>query len=83
MIFSQLGSQSYMIRLETGDDILSSIKRFADAKRIRAAAFEGIGSLNRARLGHYDFKTRKCKHEVFEDDLETLTPNRKHFKAEP
>lgn len=64
----------FILRLEQGDDILKTLKEFADAKRVRAAFFEGIGSLYRARLGHYDFKdTRTYKYETFEEDLEILS----------
>jgi len=38
-----------MIRLEMRDDILGSIRKFADAKRVRAAMIEGIESLNKAK----------------------------------
>ena len=72
MIFAQFRPATFVIRLEMGDDILGSIKRFAKAKRIRAAMFEGIGSLNKARLGHYDFRTKNYKYELFEEDLEIL-----------
>ncbi len=73
MIYTQLGAGSYMIRLEKGEDILDSLRRFAGTKRIRAAVFEGIGSLNKAKLGHYDFVTKEYKFEIFQDDLEILT----------
>lgn len=73
MIFSKQGS-SYVMRLEQGDDILKTLKEFAEKQRIRAAFFEGIGSLYKAKLGHYDFKdTRTYKYEIFEEDLELLT----------
>ncbi len=62
-----------MIRLEKGDDILASIKQFAEANKIGAALFEGIGSLNTAKLGHYDFVTKNYKYEVFSEDLEILS----------
>src|SRR5436309_1728117 len=68
-----MGPGRFMIRLEMGDDILASIKSFAEAKKIRAAMFEGIGSLNTAKLGHYDFTTKNYKYEVFREDLEILT----------
>jgi len=73
MMFSQLGTRDFVLRLEAGDDILDNLQRFAERKRLRAAAFEGIGSLNKAKLGHYDFKTKKYTYEVFEDDLEILS----------
>ena len=73
MRYAQLGSQAYVLRLEMGDDIIASLKRFAETKSIRAAVFEGIGSLNKAKLGHYDFKARRYTYQVFEDDLEIIS----------
>jgi uncharacterized protein len=72
MIYTQLGTDKYVIRLESGDDILQSLRRFATSKRIGASLLEGIGSLSKVKLGHYDFKTKQYKYEVFEDDLEIL-----------
>lgn len=72
MIYAQLGTDKYFLRLESGDDILQSIRQFATAKKLSASLLEGIGSLNRVKLGHYDFKTKKYSYETFEDDLEIL-----------
>ncbi len=60
------------MRLESGDDILHSIRQFATAKRLGASLLEGIGSLSKVKLGHYDFKRKKYSYETFEDDLEIL-----------
>lgn len=73
MLFDKKGA-GFVIRLEQGDDILKSIKQFAEKEKVGAAFFEGIGSLYKARLGHYDFKdTRTYKYETFNEDLEILT----------
>jgi uncharacterized protein len=72
MIYTQLGADKYVLRLESGDDILQSLRQFATAKRLNASLLEGIGSLNKVKLGHYDFKTKKYRYETFEDDLEIL-----------
>lgn len=63
----------FVLRLEKGEDILNSIKRFAAKQKIKAGFFEGIGSLSKVKLGHYDFKTKEYHWELFEDDLEILT----------
>ncbi len=73
LIFSRQGPGRFIIRLEKGDDILASIGRFAEASKIGAALFEGIGSLNRVKLGHYDFVTKNYKYEIFSEDLEILS----------
>ena len=70
MIYTQLGSDKYILRLESGDDILRSVREFALSKKLGAGLLEGIGSLSKVKLGHYDFQTRKYSYETFEDDLE-------------
>ncbi len=72
MIYTQLGTDKYVLRLESGDDILQSLRQFATAKRLTAGLLEGIGSLSKVKLGHYDFKTKQYRYETFEDDLEIL-----------
>src|SRR5256885_12898154 len=50
------------------------MREFANAQRLHASFFEGIGSLYKAVLGHYDFKdTKTYKYETFDEDLEILT----------
>jgi uncharacterized protein len=73
MKFRKTGPGKFVIRLEKGDDILGSLRKFADTNRIGAAFLEGIGSLNTAKLGHYDFETKNYKFEVFHEDLEILS----------
>jgi uncharacterized protein len=73
MLYKKLGS-GFVLRLEQGDDILKTLREFANAQRIGACFFEGIGSLYKATLGHYDFQdTKTYKYETFEEDLEILT----------
>ena len=72
MIYSKLGTDKFVLRLESGDDILRSLERFATSMKIGASLIEGIGSLNKVKLGHYDFKTKQYKYETFEDDFEIL-----------
>ena len=73
MLYKKQGS-NFVLRLEQGDDILKTLRDFSDTQKIKAAFFEGIGSLYRAKLGHYDFKdTKTYKYETFDEDLEILT----------
>jgi predicted DNA-binding protein with PD1-like motif len=72
MIYTQLGTDKFVLRLESGDDILLSLRQFATTKRLSASLLEGIGSLSKVKLGHYDFKTKHYRYETFEDDLEIL-----------
>jgi uncharacterized protein len=73
MLYTKRGT-GFVLRLEQGDDILKTLKLFAQSKKIQAAFFEGIGSLYKARLGHYDFQdTKTYKFQTFDEDLEILS----------
>lgn len=73
MRYKKLGT-GFILRLEQSDDILKTLREFSNAQRLRACFFEGIGSLYKAVLGHYDFKdTKTYKYETFDEDLEILT----------
>jgi predicted DNA-binding protein with PD1-like motif len=73
MLYTKKGT-GFVLRLEQGDDILKTLRQFAEAKKLHAAFFEGIGSLYKARLGHYDFQdTKTYKYETFDEDLEILS----------
>jgi uncharacterized protein len=72
MIYAKQGTDKYVLRLESGDDILRTLQQFAKNMKLGASLIEGIGSLNRVKLGHYDFKTKQYKYETFEDDFEIL-----------
>src|SRR5207245_5250474 len=50
MIYTQLGTDKYVMRLESGDDILQSLRQFATAKRLSASLLEGVGSLSKVKL---------------------------------
>src|SRR5207253_3825419 len=65
---------SFTLPNKIGDNILKTLREFANAQRLRACFFEVIGSLYKAVLGHYDFKdTKTYKYETFDEDLEILT----------
>jgi uncharacterized protein len=73
MLYKKIAS-GFVLRLEQGDDILKTLRGLANAQRLRACFFEGIGSLYKAVLGHYDFKdTKTYKYQTFDEDLEILT----------
>jgi len=60
----------YFLRLEKGEEILSSIVQFAAKEKIASGAFFGLGAINNFELGYYDLKTRKYEKEKFEEDME-------------
>lgn len=66
--------KSYLIRLDQGDDLIASLEEFAREEGVKSASFTGLGSLQRARIGHYDFqKTHQYHFNDYNEDLEVLS----------
>ncbi|HEX5474460.1 MAG TPA: DUF296 domain-containing protein [Vicinamibacterales bacterium] len=67
MRYTRLG-QEFLLRLETGDEIVGTVTEFAAAQELHAAAVEGIGSVYDAVLGYFDRSSRTyLRHSVKED----------------
>ena len=60
----------YFLRLEKGEEVLSSIVQFAAKENIGSGAFFGLGAINNFELGYYDLKSRRYEKEKFEEDME-------------
>lgn len=48
------GGRRYVLVFSPGDEIMAEVKRFAEAERLRAAEFTGIGALESAKLAAFD-----------------------------
>lgn len=61
MRYSKLNNGNFLIRLEKGERVNASIKRFCEAHRISNAYFIAIGSIEDPVLAHYRVDTRAYK----------------------
>lgn len=75
----------YFLRLEKGEEVLSSIVQFAAKMNIGSGAFFGLGAINNIELGYYDLKTQKYEKENFAEDMEVgnITGNISHLDGKP
>lgn len=75
----------YFLRLEKGEEVLSSIVQFAAKENIGSGAFFGLGAINNIELGYYDLKTRKYEKGKFAEDMEVgnITGNISHLDGKP
>ncbi len=74
MKYKGTGNHSFLIRLDSGDDVIESLERFADSEDVQSAFIEGLGSLQHARIGHFDFQnTHQYKFHDYHEDLEVLS----------
>ena len=63
------GQETWLIILETGDEAMACLRRFAADEELDAASFKAIGAFSRARLAFFDFDTQS--YEPIEVDEQT------------
>jgi predicted DNA-binding protein with PD1-like motif len=63
MIAKQLhaadGQRVFAVILETGEAVMESLKRFAEAERLTAAQITGIGAFSDAELRYFDWERKE------------------------
>lgn len=50
---------TWLLVLETGDEVMASLGRFAADQRLDAASFAAIGAFERAKLAFFDWQARE------------------------
>ncbi|WP_297211404.1 MULTISPECIES: PPC domain-containing DNA-binding protein [Thermodesulfovibrio] len=60
-------------RLFKGDEIVASITKIARDKGITAGVVNGIGAVERAKIGYYDQRNRKYMSQEFSEPMEILS----------
>jgi hypothetical protein len=66
--------KTFVLILETGDEVLSSLKTFAQAEHLSSSSFKAIGALSQVKLGWFDWETKKYQTAVeFEEQVELLS----------
>lgn len=85
MRFGEIGSNYYLLRLEKGEEVVSTIQSFCKKEQIDNAYFTGLGSIETPTLAHYLVTTKKYTEKevkgVFE--LLSITGNIALFNNEP
>lgn len=66
------GDRQHLLVLERGEDVLRSITAFAKEKGLQGASFQGIGAVDPARLGQYDYTLKDYRVLEFRGALEVV-----------
>lgn len=59
LIHSTAGQRTFVVILDTGDEIMSCIKAFAETERLSSAQFSAIGAMSHATLAYFDWEERR------------------------
>ncbi|OGC90863.1 MAG: hypothetical protein A2W25_13100 [candidate division Zixibacteria bacterium RBG_16_53_22] len=65
-------ADGFLVRCEIGDEVVSTLTRFAAAMEIHSGTIMGIGALKDPELGFYDIHNRKYIRSKFEGDYELV-----------
>ena len=63
-------SYGYIMRLNKGEGLVSSLARFAKEKHIGAAWINGLGAVTSVELGYYDLDNQTYHWKIFNKTLE-------------
>lgn len=72
MQYKKLGNQ-FILRMETGEDILKNLKDFCNLKGIEAAKVSGIGAVRGARISYFDMQGGVFIDNEIPGDVELLS----------
>ena len=68
------GPRTYIVILDTGDEIVASLKHFAEENGLADGSFKAIGALSSAKVGWFNWQTKKYDTAGhFHEQLEVLS----------
>ncbi|WP_282920082.1 PPC domain-containing DNA-binding protein [Ignavigranum ruoffiae] len=62
--------QTIVLRVQRGEELLTSIHKVAEAENISLASVTGIGACDEVKLGFYQLSTHEYNESVYQEDLE-------------
>ena len=68
-----VGTRTFVIVFEEGEDVLSGLEGFAVAQDLTAAEFTGLGAFSRAVLGFFDIDRRDYERIEVDEQVEVLS----------
>ncbi|MFH0931320.1 MAG: PPC domain-containing DNA-binding protein, partial [Candidatus Zixiibacteriota bacterium] len=60
----------YVLRLETGEEIIASLKRFVKKEKIEGGFFYGLGAVKNVTLGYFNLEKKEYKEKTFKEGFE-------------
>ncbi len=65
-------NDTFMVRLDSGERVLETLKGFCTKNNIKCGYFFGIGSLDEAELAHYITRNKKYTFNKYKQPLEIV-----------
>jgi predicted DNA-binding protein with PD1-like motif len=65
--------RSFALVFETGDEVVSTLERFAAEQCLTASRFTAIGAFMSVKLGYFDWQSKVYEKTAIEEQLEVLS----------
>ena len=77
MVSFEGSTQTYLVRLDRGEEIIESLASFARKKELGSGWISGIGAVHSTELGYFELETRTYHRRKVDQELEltNLTGN--------
>lgn len=69
------GTRTYALILETGDEVMASVRGFAEREELTAAHFSAIGAFSDAVLAYFDWETKEYRDIPVGEQVEVAALN--------
>ena len=73
MIIACHEKDTYVLNIERGEELFSSLRQFLDKEQIKAGYFTGLGAAGLLDAAYYDLSTKKFERHVIKEDVEILS----------
>ena len=67
------GEGTWVLILDTGDEVVATLTKFATEQNITAASFTAIGAFSNATLGYFDWESKKYEPVSVAEQAEVVT----------
>jgi uncharacterized protein len=64
------GQRTYVVVLETGEEVAGELKAFADREKLKAAQLTAIGAFSGAVLGYFDWERKEYRRVPVNEQVE-------------
>jgi predicted DNA-binding protein with PD1-like motif len=72
-VLNDHGERTYAVVLDSGDEVVSALTRFAESENLTATRFTAIGAFSDAVLGYYDWDSKQYERIPVTEQVEVVS----------
>ncbi len=73
MIVAHHEKNTYILNIERGEELISTLRAFLEKEKIKAGFLTGLGAAGKLDLAYYNLTAKKFEQHTIEEDVEILS----------